>query len=85
MAQGFPLGTLTGISGLELAFNERLSGVPGGQLLAVGPGEEAEIGGERILATTEPVRGKAVRTNIDPGGAGERRSPRSATPTAAPR
>ena len=66
VANGFPLGTLTGISGLELAFNERLAGVPGGQLLAVGPGEEAEIAGERILATTEPVRGKAVRTTIDP-------------------
>ncbi|MET0127751.1 MAG: NTF2-like N-terminal transpeptidase domain-containing protein, partial [Solirubrobacterales bacterium] len=30
---GFPPGTLTGISGLELAFNDRLSGLPGGQLL----------------------------------------------------
>ena len=64
--QGFPPGTLTGTSGLELAFNNRLSGKPGGQLVAVGPGEENEVGGGRVLAQTDPVRGKAVRTSIDP-------------------
>jgi peptidoglycan glycosyltransferase len=64
--QGFPPGTLTGTSGLELAFNDRLDGKPGGQLVAVGPGDENSIGGGRILAQTDPVRGKAVRTNIVP-------------------
>ncbi len=63
---GFPPETRTGISGLELAFNERLAGRPGGQLLAVSAADESEIGGGRVLATTEPVRGKAVRTTIDP-------------------
>ena len=63
---GFPPGTLTGTSGLELAFNERLSGRPGGQLVAVGVDDENELDGGRVLATSAPVRGKAVRTNIDP-------------------
>jgi cell division protein FtsI/penicillin-binding protein 2 len=63
---GFPPGTLTGTSGLELAYNDRLSGRPGGQLLAVGADEQTEVGGGRVLATSEPVRGKAVRTYIDP-------------------
>jgi cell division protein FtsI/penicillin-binding protein 2 len=62
-ARGFPAGTLTGISGLELAFNNRLSGQPGGQLLAVAAGE----GRQRILASGEPKAGKPVRTTIDPG------------------
>jgi cell division protein FtsI/penicillin-binding protein 2 len=64
--QGFPPGTLTGTSGLELAFNKRLSGQPGGQLLAVSAENESDLSGGRILATSEPVRGKAVRTSIDP-------------------
>jgi penicillin-binding protein A len=56
---GFPPGTLVGTSGLELAFESRLAGQPGGQLLAVGEGE-------RLLADTEPVPGEPVRTTIDP-------------------
>jgi cell division protein FtsI/penicillin-binding protein 2 len=63
---GFPPGSLTGISGLELAWNERLSGRPGGQLVAASAVEESEFGGGRVLATSEPVPGKAVRTTIDP-------------------
>jgi penicillin-binding protein A len=63
---GFPPATLTGISGLELAFNQRLSGTPGGQLLAVTGTEPAQLAAGRVIATSEPVRGKAVRTNIDP-------------------
>jgi len=63
---GFPPGTLTGTSGLELAFNERLNGKPGGQLVAVSGGEANEVGGGRVLAQTDPVRGKPVRTYIDP-------------------
>ena len=64
--RGFPPATPTGTSGLELAYNERLAGSPGGQLLAVSAAEESSIGGGRVLATSDPVRGKAVRTNIDP-------------------
>jgi peptidoglycan glycosyltransferase len=61
-ARGFPPGTLAGISGLELAFDERLAGRPGGQLLATGPDGEDE----RVLASSEPVPGRPVRTHIDP-------------------
>lgn len=61
-AAGFPPGTLAGASGLEQAFDERLAGIPGGQLLAT-----AEGGEERVLATSEPQAGEPVRTTIDPG------------------
>ncbi len=60
-SQGFPEGSLTGTSGLELAFNDRLDGRPGGQLLAVGGSD-----GTRVLANSEPVPGEPVRTTIDP-------------------
>ncbi len=63
---GFPPGSLTGTSGLELAWNDRLSGQPGGQLLATTTVEETKIGGGRLLATSEPMPGEAVRTTIDP-------------------
>lgn len=63
-AQGFPPSALTGASGLELAFNDRLSGQPSGQLLAVPEGEEPSSG--RVLARGEPAPGKPVRTTIDP-------------------
>lgn len=63
---GFPPGTMTGTSGLELAWNERLSGTPGGQLVAATRAQESELGGGRVLASSEPVPGKAVRTSIDP-------------------
>jgi hypothetical protein len=59
-ARGFPEGSLAGTSGLELAFDEQLAGTPGGELLAVG-GEES-----KVLATSEPIPGKPVRTTIDP-------------------
>jgi penicillin-binding protein A len=64
--QGFPPGSLTGISGLELAWNEQLSGKPGGQLVAVTADEESEVGGGRILASNDPVPGEPVRTTINP-------------------
>jgi cell division protein FtsI/penicillin-binding protein 2 len=64
-ADGFPPGSLTGTSGLELAFNDRLSGRPGGQLLATTAGEESSLDAGRELASSEPVRGEAVRTTID--------------------
>lgn len=59
VAAGFPPGTLVGTSGLELAFDARLAGAPGGQLLAVGSGE-------RVLADAKPQPGEPVRTTIDP-------------------
>jgi penicillin-binding protein A len=65
-AQGFPPGSLTGKSGLELAFNDRLSGKPGGQLLAAAPDEESSLRGGRVLASVEPEPGEPVRTTIDP-------------------
>lgn len=65
-ARGFPPGSPAGTSGLELAFDERLAGTPGGQLLASSSTEESQLSGGRVLASTEPVRGKPVRTSIDP-------------------
>ncbi len=64
--RGFPPGTPTGTSGLELAFDDRLAGRPGGQLLAVAGDEAADTAGGRVIATSQPVRGKPVRTYIDP-------------------
>ncbi|MGI9557603.1 MAG: penicillin-binding transpeptidase domain-containing protein, partial [Solirubrobacterales bacterium] len=58
--RGFPAGTLVGTSGLERAFNARLAGRPGGELLAVGSGSP------RVIARTEPEPAKAVKTTIDP-------------------
>jgi penicillin-binding protein A len=57
---GFPEGTPAGTSGLELAFDGLLAGIPGGKLLGVGAGER------RVLAESEPQRGKPLRTTIDP-------------------
>jgi peptidoglycan glycosyltransferase len=63
---GFPAGTLTGISGLEHAFNVRLAGQPGGELLA-SPDEDGGDGEPRVLATGDPEPGETVHTTIDPG------------------
>ena len=60
---GFPPGAPTGTSGLELAFNERLAGKPGGQLVAT---SATNALGGRILASSEPAPGKPVHTTIDP-------------------
>ena len=65
-ARGFPPGTLTGMNGLELAWNDRLAGRPGGQLLAISADEQSEVGGGRVLASSEPLGGEPVRTTIDP-------------------
>jgi peptidoglycan glycosyltransferase len=62
---GFPPGTPTGTSGLELAFNRRLAGRPGGQLVAVGGGNPPS--GGPVLASAKPLQGKPVHTTIDPG------------------
>jgi penicillin-binding protein A len=55
-AQGVPPNAIVGVSGLELAYDERLRGTPGGELLA----------GERVLASASPRAGTAVRTSISP-------------------
>ena len=62
--RGFPDGTLAGKNGLEKAFNTRLAGQPGGELLASsGAGGEGQ---SRVLASADPVKGDPVRTTIDP-------------------
>jgi cell division protein FtsI/penicillin-binding protein 2 len=54
-ARGFPPDSPTGLSGLELVFDERVSGTPGGELLA----------GGREVASAEPRPAEPVRTTID--------------------
>ena len=51
---GFPPGTPTGTSGLELAFDRRLAGRPGGELVAVA-GDGNPPGGT-VLAKASPSR-----------------------------
>jgi hypothetical protein len=53
-ALGWPADAQVGVSGLERAFDERVAGRPGGELLA----------GERVLASARPRPGKAVRTSV---------------------
>jgi cell division protein FtsI/penicillin-binding protein 2 len=59
--QGFAADTPVGVSGLEQAFNTRLAGKPGGQLLAV-----PASGAPRIIAKGAPRPGAPVKTTIDP-------------------
>jgi penicillin-binding protein A len=54
-ARGFPRDWPVGQNGLEHAFEDRLSGRPGGQLLA----------GDRLLARSRPRPAPPVRTTID--------------------
>src|SRR5829696_3830718 len=56
-ARGFPADWPVGQSGLEEAFEERLRGRPGGELLA----------GRRVLARARPRRAKPIRTTIQTG------------------
>jgi cell division protein FtsI/penicillin-binding protein 2 len=60
--RGFAPDTPVGISGLEQAFNARLSGKPGGSLLAV----DSSGAGIRVLAQSKPRPGAPVKTTIDP-------------------
>lgn len=60
--RGFPPETPVGISGLELAFDSRLAGKPGGSLLAV----SADGSRSRVLARARPRPGAPVKTTIDP-------------------
>jgi cell division protein FtsI/penicillin-binding protein 2 len=55
-AEGVPPEAEVGTSGLELALDARLRGRPGGELLA----------GGKVLASTPPHAGHAVRTTISP-------------------
>jgi peptidoglycan glycosyltransferase len=55
-SRGVPPGATVGLTGLERQFDAQLGGTPGGVLRA----------GDRVLATSEPRRGRAVRTTIDP-------------------
>jgi penicillin-binding protein A len=55
-ARGFPRDWPVGQSGLEQAFEDRLVGRPGGELVA----------GRRVLARARPRAAPAVRTTIDP-------------------
>jgi cell division protein FtsI/penicillin-binding protein 2 len=59
---GFSPETPVGISGLELAFNARLAGKPGGKLLAVA----ADGSTVRTLSQGKPRKGAPVKTTIDP-------------------
>jgi hypothetical protein len=62
-AEGVPANAIVGVSGLELALDDRLRGTPGGELLAGGtqPGEAT-----RVLASATPRAASAVRTTISP-------------------
>jgi penicillin-binding protein A len=67
---GYPTNQSTGISGMELAFNPRLSGTPSGQLLAVkanSPQLDLPRSTQgRVLATARGTPGLPVHTTIDP-------------------
>jgi peptidoglycan glycosyltransferase len=67
---GYPSNENTGVSGLELAFNARLSGQPSGQLLAVKEGTplpDVPAGTKgRVLASAHGAPGQPVTTTIDP-------------------
>jgi penicillin-binding protein A len=68
--QGYPADQSTGISGLELAFNSELAGLPGGELLAVPEGtsllDVPKSAEGRVLATAQQQPGKPLQTTIDP-------------------
>lgn len=62
---GYSPGETTGVSGLELAFNGRLTGTPGGTLFAKPIGGGAE-GQGRELGSGKPSPAKPLKTTIDP-------------------
>jgi len=64
-AQGFSVGEPVGVSGLELAYNGRLAGKPGGTLWAV-PLDSDEGTEGRELGTGKPEPAEALKTTIDP-------------------
>jgi penicillin-binding protein A len=54
--EGIPAGAIVGTSGLELALDDRIRGMPGGDLLA----------GPRVLASAKAKPSRPVRTTISP-------------------
>jgi penicillin-binding protein A len=62
-AQGVPADAAVGESGVELALDERLRGSPGGELLAVAPGDG---GAARVLARAAAHPAAAVRSTVSP-------------------
>jgi cell division protein FtsI/penicillin-binding protein 2 len=65
IAAGFSEGEPIGLSGVELAYNTRLAGKPGGTLSAVPSGETDEAEG-RVLGEGEPEAARPLKTTIDP-------------------
>ncbi|MFZ9668809.1 MAG: penicillin-binding transpeptidase domain-containing protein [Solirubrobacterales bacterium] len=63
ISQGVDPGDSSGASGLELAYNGRLSGKPGGTLSAAPIDGDAEA---RLLGEGEPKGAKPLKTTIDP-------------------
>jgi hypothetical protein len=55
-AEGYPSNARVGQDGLELIYQHQLAGTPGGTLRA----------GRRVLVSTTPQAGTAVKTTIDP-------------------
>ncbi|MBN8866829.1 MAG: hypothetical protein J0H98_04695 [Solirubrobacterales bacterium] len=64
MALGFSPDDAVGTSGLELAFNARLAGTPGGKLMAVPLGSDDNAEG-RVLGEGEPRPAPPLKTTID--------------------
>jgi peptidoglycan glycosyltransferase len=56
-SEGVPAGAVVGLSGMELALDDRLRGTPGGELLA----------GSRVLGAVIARPAAAVRTSVSPG------------------
>lgn len=65
IAAGFSEGEPIGLSGVELAYNSRLAGKPGGILSAV-PGDASDRRESRVLGEGEPKAAEALKTTIDP-------------------
>ncbi len=62
-AEGVPADAIVGVSGLELALDASLRGIPGGELLAVDARSGATA---RVLATATPKAASTVRTTVSP-------------------
>lgn len=66
---GYPSDIEVGTSGIERAFNSRLAGTPGGQLIAVKGSNGGEVPAGtpgRVLATAQAKPGLPVKTTVDP-------------------
>lgn len=64
LALGFSPGEPTGVSGLELAYNGRLAGKPGGTLSAT-PIDAGNDAAGQVLGKGKPVKAKPLKTTID--------------------